>query len=110
MTKLSTKKVKIRPLGGAEWSDAEAFVYKRKGWQAPTSVYIKFNGKWIVEYRRELKWEIKDPISLLLFTVYSEVLKDLLYSKNPFLELIPKDSAAFQGSYYPVPLIYGKPE
>lgn len=41
-----------------------------------------------------------------------EFMKDLVYKKNPFLALIPKDESpsGFAGKYIPVPLIYGTPQ
>lgn len=40
-----------------------------------------------------------------------DYMKDLVYKKNPFLALVPKDEspAGFAGKYIPVPLIYGAP-
>jgi hypothetical protein len=41
-----------------------------------------------------------------------DFMKDLVYKKNPFLALVPKDEspAGFAGKYIPVPLIYGTPQ
>lgn len=41
-----------------------------------------------------------------------DYMKDLVYKKNPFLALVPKDEApgGFAGKYIPVPLIYGTPQ
>jgi hypothetical protein len=41
-----------------------------------------------------------------------DYMKDLVYKKNPFLALIPKDESpsGFAGKYIPVPLIYGTPQ
>lgn len=41
-----------------------------------------------------------------------DYMKDLVYKKNPFLALIPKDESAggFAGKYIPVPLVYGAPQ
>lgn len=38
-----------------------------------------------------------------------DYLKDLVYKKNPFLALVPKDESpsGFAGKYIPVPIIYG---
>lgn len=40
-----------------------------------------------------------------------DYMKDLVYEKNPFLALVPKDESAggFAGKYIPVPLVYGTP-
>lgn len=42
----------------------------------------------------------------------SDYMKDLVYKKNPFLALVPKNEApgGFSGKYIPVPLIYGTPQ
>ncbi len=41
-----------------------------------------------------------------------DYLKDLVYKKNPFLALVPKDESpsGFAGKYIPVPIIYGTPQ
>ncbi len=41
-----------------------------------------------------------------------DYMKDLVYKKNPFLALVPKDEApsGFAGKYIPVPLVYGTPQ
>ncbi len=41
-----------------------------------------------------------------------DFMKDLVYKKNPFLALVPKDESpgGFAGKYIPVPLIYGTPQ
>lgn len=41
-----------------------------------------------------------------------DYMKDLVYKKNPFLALVPKNEApgGFSGKYIPVPLIYGTPQ
>lgn len=41
-----------------------------------------------------------------------DYMKDLVYKKNPFLALIPKDESpsGFAGKYIPVPLVYGTPQ
>ena len=41
-----------------------------------------------------------------------DYMKDLVYKKNPFLALCPKDESpsGFAGKYIPVPLIYGTPQ
>lgn len=41
-----------------------------------------------------------------------DYMKDLVYKKNPFLALIPKNEApgGFAGKYIPVPLVYGTPQ
>lgn len=41
-----------------------------------------------------------------------DFMKDLVYKKNPFLALVPKDEspAGFAGKYIPVPLVYGTPQ
>lgn len=41
-----------------------------------------------------------------------DYMKDLVYKKNPFLALVPKNEApgGFAGKYIPVPLIYGTPQ
>lgn len=41
-----------------------------------------------------------------------DYMKDLVYRKNPFLALVPKDESptGFAGKYIPVPLIYGTPQ
>lgn len=42
----------------------------------------------------------------------SWVMKDLVYKKNPFLALVPKDESpsGFSGKYFPVPIVYGTPQ
>lgn len=41
-----------------------------------------------------------------------DYMKDLVYKKNPFLALVPKDGSpsGFAGKYIPVPLVYGTPQ
>lgn len=41
-----------------------------------------------------------------------DYMKDLVYKKNPFLALVPKNESpsGFAGKYIPVPLIYGTPQ
>lgn len=41
-----------------------------------------------------------------------DFMKDLVYKKNPFLALVPKNESpsGFAGKYIPVPLIYGTPQ
>lgn len=41
-----------------------------------------------------------------------DYMKDLVYKKNPFLALVPKDESpgGFAGKYIPVPLVYGAPQ
>lgn len=41
-----------------------------------------------------------------------DFMKDLVYAKNPFLALVPKDEspAGMAGKYMPVPLVYGTPQ
>lgn len=41
-----------------------------------------------------------------------DYMKDLVYKKNPFLALVPKDESpsGFAGKYIPVPLIYATPQ
>lgn len=41
-----------------------------------------------------------------------DYMKDLVYKKNPFLALVPKNEApnGFSGKYIPVPLVYGTPQ
>lgn len=42
----------------------------------------------------------------------SDFMKDLVYKKNPFLALVPKNESpdGFAGKYIPVPLVYGAPQ
>ena len=41
-----------------------------------------------------------------------DYMKDLVYKKNPFMALVPKNEApgGFAGKYIPVPLVYGTPQ
>lgn len=41
-----------------------------------------------------------------------DYMQDLVYKKNPFMALVPKDEApsGFAGKYIPVPLVYGTPQ
>ena len=41
-----------------------------------------------------------------------DYMQDLVYKKNPFLALVPKDESpsGFSGKYIPVPLVYGTPQ
>ncbi len=41
-----------------------------------------------------------------------DYMKDLVYKKNPFLALVPKDESptGFSGKYIPVPLVYATPQ
>lgn len=47
-----------------------------------------------------------------LYTGSDDYMKDLVYKKNPFMALVPKNEApgGFSGKYIPVPLIYGTPQ
>lgn len=47
-----------------------------------------------------------------LYTGSDDYMKDLVYKKNPFLALVPKNEApgGFSGKYIPVPLVYGTPQ
>lgn len=47
-----------------------------------------------------------------LYTDDKEYMKDLVYAKNPFLALVPKNESpdGFAGKYIPVPLEYGNPQ
>lgn len=47
-----------------------------------------------------------------LYKDSDEFMKDLVYKKNPFLALVPKDesSSGMAGKYMPCPLIYGAPQ
>ena len=47
-----------------------------------------------------------------LYTGSDDYMKDLVYKKNPFLALVPKNEApgGFAGKYIPVPLVYGTPQ
>lgn len=47
-----------------------------------------------------------------LYTDDKEYMKNLVYSKNPFLALLPKNESpdGFAGKYIPVPLEYGNPQ
>lgn len=47
-----------------------------------------------------------------LYTGSDDYMKDLVYKKNPFLALVPKNEApgGFSGKYIPVPLVYGAPQ
>lgn len=42
----------------------------------------------------------------------TEYMQDLVYKKNPFMALVPKDEspAGFAGKYIPVPVVYGTPQ
>lgn len=47
-----------------------------------------------------------------LYTGSDDYMKDLVYKKNPFMALVPKNEApgGFSGKYIPVPLVYGTPQ
>src|SRR5712672_2170915 len=47
-----------------------------------------------------------------LYKDSDEFMKDLVYKKNPWLALVPKDESpsGMAGKYMPVPLIYGAPQ
>ncbi len=47
-----------------------------------------------------------------LYSDDSWVMQDLVYKKNPFLALVPKDESpsGFAGKYIPVPLVYATPQ
>lgn len=47
-----------------------------------------------------------------LYSDDSWVMKDLVFKKNPFYALVPKDESpeGFAGKYIPVPLVYGAPQ
>jgi hypothetical protein len=47
-----------------------------------------------------------------LYKDSNEFMKDLVYKKNPWLALVPKDESpsGMAGKYMPVPLIYGAPQ
>src|SRR5258708_4292520 len=47
-----------------------------------------------------------------LYTDDKDYMKNIVYSKNPFLALVPKNESpdGFAGKYIPVPLEYGNPQ
>jgi hypothetical protein len=47
-----------------------------------------------------------------LYTDNSDYMKNIVYAKNPFLALVPKNESpdGFAGKYIPVPLEYGNPQ
>lgn len=95
------RKAKVRFRG--QQVEVEAFVIGRKGWMAPTYIYLKYQGRWITPLEQRVRdWEL--PIALsLLFLYAGEPIKNLIYDRNPFLELFPKESD-WAGHYVPVPL------
>jgi hypothetical protein len=47
-----------------------------------------------------------------LYVDDQDVMKDLVYKKNPFLALVPKDESpdGMAGKYFPVPIVYATPQ
>ncbi len=66
---------------------------------------VKRNEKWALKI-----WALKDinPLGYLLALLYRNVdFKALVYSKNPFLDLVYKPDN-WTGKYHTVPLVFGK--
>lgn len=56
-----------------------------------------------------LKLSKKSPMQFCLSWLYRpSLLRDLVYNKNPFLELISKKDCSFAGKYIPVPITFGE--
>ncbi len=79
----------------------------RGGTKSPLFWCYKYNGRFITPFERRVRgWD--DPsmvqwLKIIYDSVDSPNIRDLLYERNPFLELIPKGE--FVGSLYPIPII-----
>ncbi len=52
--------------------------------------------------------KVDNPIEFNFKLLYkSSLMKDLVYNKKPFLQLVPKDDN-WGGKYIPVPIVFGK--
>lgn len=91
--------------------DYEAiYIYgEERGYKASSLDYLELsNGYRICPYEQKHFWKWSDnQAHLVLKIMYGrssmlDLMKDLVYSNNPFLKLIPKDNNP--GAYIPVPL------
>lgn len=86
------------------------YVYgTERGYKSKSLDYLLLNDGYRIlpfEERRYFRWS-KGQFNKLIFIVYGRpsVIKDLIYSKNPFLSLIPKNQG-FSGAYLPLPIAY----
>lgn len=74
--------------GGVKVS-REIRVYKRKGWKAPISIYIKdWDDKWISPFEQRIRgWKL--GVSTLFKAIYSpQNIAHLIYDTNPLLKRI----------------------
>lgn len=66
---------------------AQIHVYSRNGWKSNKLIMIHVNGKRITPYEQRLRG-YKLDLSTLMRIMYSESLRKLVYTKNPFLEMV----------------------
>lgn len=93
-----------KKVGGKNKLRVEVWEFTRGGTKSPSSYYFKYRGKWVSPLAIRLKWEWS-WFSFSFRLMYSDAIQDLVYAKNPFLELIHKNPN-WDGKYIPVPLVY----
>ncbi len=80
--------------------------YTRGGSMSPSSYFIIWNGERYSPYAQDKKRIVLTVQSYFKIFYSGPMIANLVYERNPFLELVSKDTG-FSG-YYPIPIIYGK--
>ncbi len=102
---------KFKKINGINNLTVEVWSTSRGGTDSPVSYYLKYRGRWVSPLERRLRWKDGELSSWLMQIVLKEIysgaiLKDLVYSENPFLKMIVLKEE-YSGSLYPIPIIYG---
>lgn len=74
----------------------------RDGMLSPKSVYYKYKGRWITQYEMKKKHWAGPSLNLLFTIVYGDKLPDILYNKNPLLNLFGTEN--YKPAIIPMPL------
>lgn len=87
---------------------AEAYEFSRQGSLSPTSLYFKYQNRWISPLEQKTKghWLVDSTITGLFKLYYGcpEKWQEQVKA-NPFLALIKKENSF--GAYVPIPVLYG---
>ncbi len=84
----------------------ELWCSTRGGSKSPCFIYLKHNGRIITPYEQRLRG-YQLPLTALFLCLYNlDLIKDLVYQRNPLLEMIPKDTT-WQPVKLVIPFIYG---
>lgn len=78
-----------------------ANVYTRGGTKSPELITFQYRGKWRVPYEQR-KLGIELTMAGVLQLLYRNVDWSFMCSKNPLLELMPKEECNWK--YYPIPI------